>query len=68
MIPYQLDFFEEPITEIDLIHHELKDIRNVQDRLRKRHFASSNDIGKAILELHAEVNRLKLLILNKGEK
>lgn len=62
---YQYDFWEKPPTENDLLKHEINELKASQDRHRKSFFARLHDMGKAILDCHAEIERLKILIMNK---
>ena len=73
---FQYDLFSPEPTEIDLLKCEINELKSAQDRHRKSFFVRQNDAGKylekmqkdydrQLLDLRAEINRLKNLLLRE---
>jgi hypothetical protein len=55
----QLDFFQDPPTDVQILNKELQEAKISWNKLRRRHFASHNELMKMFVELKIEVDSLK---------
>lgn len=60
----QLDFFED-YDEVDCLRYEIKELKESQDRLRKGLFQRLGDLSKLYLKLEEDLDRVRLLLIQK---
>jgi len=57
-MPYQLDFFQAEISEIDEVKKEVKGVKESNEKVRKSMFARHGELARKYTELH---ERLQIL-------
>lgn len=56
----QLDLFElKPVTEMDIVWKRIEELKDSNDKLRKRMFKELKELQVELLELKSENERLK---------
>lgn len=64
----QYDFFEAPVSELQDMRNELKEMKVSQDKVRRAMFARHGELAKMYLELYHEFETLKRNICKGVEK
>ena len=62
----QLTLFSPPISEFDALWKSLIELKNSQDKVRRRLFAEVSDLKKKIVDLEVQNERLKFHNENKN--
>ncbi|CAB4164336.1 hypothetical protein UFOVP816_21 [uncultured Caudovirales phage] len=65
MIPIQLDLFDNPPTDTEILQKEMKILAERQDNLRKGLFARHAELVKLVLVQQKEIDMLKQALVKK---
>jgi hypothetical protein len=59
MIEYQMDFLVEEKTPLDIIRHDMKNIKESSDKVRKSLFARHNELARHYRDLQERMQILE---------